>query len=154
MAHTTAGQHRRGHLGRRRAISEMLGVIILLAITMVAAALVYQIFIGKANIAASAPALSIQSATISGSVLTITVQNTGTATVSNFQVTVYNPLGGSMDISPQTPGGLQPSPLAPGQTASGVYTCQDFTPGVQYRVVVTASYNSGTVMASATVMAS
>jgi len=132
----------------------MLGVIILLTITVVTAVLVYQIFIGKANIAASSPAISIQSATISGSVLTITVQNTGTATLSNYQVEVYNPFGGSMAIAPQTPGGLEPGTLAPGQTASGVYTCQYFTPGEEYRVVVTASSNSGNVMATATVLAS
>jgi uncharacterized membrane protein len=132
----------------------MLGIIILLTITVVAAVLVYQIYIGKANIAASAPAISIQSATISGSVLTITVQNSGTATLSNYQVEVYNPQGGSMAIAPQTPGGLDPGTLAPGETASGVYVCPYFTPGVQYRVVVTAASNSGTVMASATVMAS
>ena len=133
----------------------MLGTIILLTITVVAAVLVYQIFIGKANVAASAPAISIQSATISGSVLTITVQNTGTAVLSNYRVAVYSPTGSPLTLNGQVAGWLEPGTLAPGQTASGTFTCQDFTPGLEYRVVVTASSSSGsTVMATAVVLAS
>jgi len=151
MSSISAGYHRHGHMSRRRAISEMLGVIILLSLTIVAGVLVYQIFTGKSNVASSATALSIQSVTISGenSVMTITVQNTGTSTINSINVQVYQS-GSTVSIS----GSFSPSTIAPGQTASGTFT-GTFTPGQQYTVVVTATSSSGsTTTATATVTAS
>jgi len=129
----------------------MLGVIILLSLTIVAGVLVYQIFTGKSNVASSATALSIQSATISGenSVMTITVQNTGTSTINSINVQVYQS-GSTISIS----GSFSPSTITPGQTASGTFT-GSFTPGTQYTVVVTATSSTGsTTTATAVVTAS
>jgi len=151
MSSLSAGYHRHGHMSRRKAISEMLGVIILLSLTIVAGVLVYQIFTGKSNVASSATALSIQSATISGenSVMTITVQNTGTSTINSINIQVYQS-GSTISIS----GSFSPSTITPGQTASGTFT-GSFTPGTQYTVVVTATSSTGsTTTATAVVTAS
>jgi len=151
MSSLSAGYHRHGHMSRRKAISEMLGAIILLSLVIVAAVLVYQIFIGKANVASSATALSIQSATISGenSVMTITVQNTGTSTINSINIQVYQS-GSTVSVS----GSFSPSTITPGQTASGTFT-GSFTPGTQYTVVVTATSSTGsTTTATAVVTAS
>jgi len=129
----------------------MLGVIILLSLTIVAGVLVYQIFTGKSNVASSATALSIQSVTISGenSVMTITVQNTGTSTIQSIKIQVYQS-GSTVSIS----GSFSPSTITPGQTASGTFT-GSFTPGTQYTVVVTATSSTGsTTTATAVVTAS
>jgi hypothetical protein len=144
--------HWHGPLSRRKAISEMLAVIILLSLTIVAGVLVYQIFTGKANVASSATAVSIQSVTISGEngVMTITVQNTGTSTIQSLSVTVYSGGGSTVSLS----GSFTPSSIAPGQTASGTFT-GSFSPGAQYTVVVTATAAGGsTTTATATVTAS
>ena len=144
--------HGHGPLSRRKAISEMLAVIILLSLTIVAGVLVYQIFTGKANVASSATAVSIQSVTISGEngVMTITVQNTGTSTIQSLSVTVYGSSGSTVSLS----GSFTPSSIAPGQTASGTFT-GSFSPGAQYTVVVTATAAGGsTTTATATVTAS
>ena len=151
MSSLSAGYHRHGHMSRRKAISEMLGVIILLSLTIVAGVLVYQIFTGKSNVASSATALSIQSATISGenSVMTITVQNTGTSTIQSINVQVYQS-GSTVSVQ----GSFSPSTITPGQTASGTFT-GSFTPGTQYTVVVTATSSTGsTTTATAVVTAS
>jgi len=129
----------------------MLGVIILLSLTIVAGVLVYQIFTGKSNVASSATALSIQSATISGenSVMTITVQNTGTSTINSITIQVYQS-GSTVTVS----GSFSPSTITPGQTASATYT-GSFTPGTQYTIVVTATSSTGsTTTATAVVTAS
>ncbi|MFP3209590.1 MAG: hypothetical protein RXR82_07880 [Nitrososphaeria archaeon] len=144
--------HGHGPLSRRKAISEMLAVIILLSLTIVAGVLVYQIFTGKANVASGATAVSIQSVTISGEngVMTITVQNTGTTTIQSLNVTVYGSGGSTVSLS----GSFTPSSIAPGQTASGTFT-GSFSPGAQYTVVVTATAAGGsTTTATATVTAS
>jgi hypothetical protein len=142
------GSYGRGSLNRRKAISEMLGVIILLSLTIVAGVLVYQIFTGKSNVASSATAISIQSATISGvnNVMVLTVQNTGTTTIQSLSVKVYQ---GSNSFTPG--GSFSPSSIAPGQTASGTFTPpsgQTFTSGMQYTVVVTATSSSGSSTSS------
>jgi len=144
--------HGHGPLSRRRAISEMLAVIILLSLTIVAGVLVYQIFTGKANVASSATAVSIQSLTISGEngVMTITVQNTGTSTIQSLQVKVYQSGGAAVAVNGQ----FSPPSIAPGQTTSGTFT-GNFAPGQQYTVVVTATAAGGsTTTATATVTAS
>ena len=141
MSSLSAGYHRHGHMSRRRAISEMLGVIILLSLTIVAGVLVYQIFTGKSNVASSATAISIQSATISGEngVMTVTVQNTGTSVINSINVTVYQS-GSKVSVT----GSFTPSSnVAPGQTASGTFT-GSFTPGTQYTIVVTAATSTST----------
>jgi len=140
-------------MSRRRAISEMLGVIILLSLTIVAGVLVYQIFTGKSNVASSATALSIQSATISGEngVMTVTVQNTGTSVISSISIQVYQSGGSTVTVN----GAFSPpSSITPGQTASGTFT-GSFTPGTQYTIVVTATSSTGsTTTATAVVTAS
>jgi len=118
----------------------MLGVIILLSLTIVAGVLVYQIFTGKSNVASSATALSIQSATISGEngVMTVTVQNTGTSVINSISIEVYQS-GSTVSVS----GSFSPSSITPGQTASGTFT-GSFTPGAQYTIVVTAATSTST----------
>jgi hypothetical protein len=146
------GSYGRGSLNRRKAISEMLGVIILLSLTIVAGVLVYQIFTGKSNVASSATAISIQSATISGvnGVMTITVQNTGTTTIQSLSVMVYGSGGSTVSVS----GSFSPnSNLAPGLTSSGAFT-GSFSTGAQYTVVVTATAAGGSTTAVAVVTAS
>jgi len=130
----------------------MLGVIILLSLTIVAGVLVYQIFTGKSNVASSATAISIQSATISGTnnVMVLTVQNTGTSTLQSLSVTVYQngkPVLSSTSFTPS-------SNIAPGQTTSGTFTPQPgqtFMSGTEYTIVVTAASSTGST-ATATVV--
>ncbi|MGC8848688.1 MAG: archaellin/type IV pilin N-terminal domain-containing protein [Conexivisphaera sp.] len=134
---------------RRKAISEMLAVIILLALAVVAGVLVYQIFMGKAGVASQNTAISIQSATISGAtgVMTITVQNTGSSSINQLTVTVY-PSGTSIN-----PSGPQSVSITPGSSWSGTFT-GSFTPGQQYTIVVQAtSSTGGSTIATVTVTA-
>jgi len=131
----------------------MLGVIILLSLTIVAGVLVYQIFTGKSNVASSATALSIQSATISGEngVMTVTVQNTGTSVINSISINVYQSGGSTVTVK----GAFSPpSSITPGQTTSGTFT-GSFTPGTQYTIVVTATATpGGSTTATAVVTAS
>ncbi|MGC8970362.1 MAG: CARDB domain-containing protein [Conexivisphaera sp.] len=134
---------------RRKAISEMLAVIILLALAVVAGVLVYQIFMGKAGVASQNTAISIQSATISGTtgVMTITIQNTGSASINSLQITVYGS-GGSQVLSQS-----ESVTLSPGQSWSGTFT-GSFTSGQQYTITVQASSSTGgSTIATVTVTA-
>ncbi|WP_174448695.1 archaellin/type IV pilin N-terminal domain-containing protein [Conexivisphaera calida] len=125
---------------RRKAISEMLAIIILLALTVVAGVLVYQIFTGKAGVASTNTTVSIQSAYISGEngVMTLTIQNTGSNIINSLTVTVYQG-GSTVSISP---GGSQSVSITPGSSWSGTFT-GSFTPGTQYTIIVQASSSTG-----------
>ena len=139
-------------LRRRKAISEMLAVIILLALAVVAGVLVYQIFMGKAGVASSNTAISIQSAYISGEngVMTITIQNTGSSIINSITVAVYQN-GNAVSISPSGP---QSVTITPGNSWSQIFT-GSFTPGEPYTIIVTATSNTGgTTTQTVTVTAS
>ncbi len=125
---------------RRKAISEMLAVIILLALTVVAGVLVHQIFTGKAGVASSSTAVSIQSAYISGEngVMTLTMQNTGSSIISSVTVSVYQNGNQVSQLSPSLPS----NGIPPGQSWSGTFT-GSFTSGEQYTIIVQASSNTG-----------
>lgn len=143
--------HIHGVRPRGRAISEMLAVIILLALTIVAGVAVYQIFMGKSTVASATTAISIRSVDISGAngVMTITVQNTGSNVIKSITVTVYRG-GSTVSISP---GGSSTVSLTPGRTWSQVFT-GSFVSGDRYTVTVKASSNTGSsTIATATVTA-
>ncbi|BBE42052.1 archaellin/type IV pilin N-terminal domain-containing protein [Conexivisphaera calida] len=125
---------------RRKAISEMLAVIILLALTVVAGVLVYQIFTGKAGVASTNTAISIQSAYISGEngVMTLTVQNTGSNIINSVTVQVYQNGKQVLQQSPSLPS----NGIPPGQSWSETFT-GSFTPGEQYTIIVQASSSTG-----------
>ena len=136
---------------RGRAISEMLAVIILLALTIVAGVAVYQMFMGKSTVASTTTAISIRSVDISGAngVMTITVQNIGSNVITSITVTVYRG-GSTVSIRPS---GSQTVSLTPGRAWSHVFT-GSFVSGDQYTVTVQASSNTGSsTIATATVTA-
>ncbi len=131
-------------LKRRKSISEMLGVIILLALVVVAGAFVYTVFFGRANTLANSPSIEIESASIQGGVLTITVKNTGTTALSGITVSIYSPGSSSAAASGSISG-----TLSPGATGSGTITFTE-TPGTTYTVVVQATPLSGGSVSAST----
>ena len=127
-------------LARRKAISEMLAVIILLALAVVAGVLVYQIFMGKAGVASTNTAISVQSAYINGQtgVFAITIQNTGSNTIQSISISVYQQGQNSPAWTYSTSQGI-----SPGQTWSySTSVSGTFQSGTQYTIVVQASTSS------------
>ena len=136
--------------GNRRAISEMLAVIIMLALTVVAGAFVYQVFFNKANSYSNTASINIDNAQISNNELVMTVKNLGSITFTTLSVTVYS--GGSqVTISG---GSFLPSTLSPGQTA--VYTGSlSESVGASYLIEVEGtSTSAGSVVATITITGS
>jgi len=134
----------------RRALSEMLAVIIILAMTIVAGAFVYETFFNKANSYANTAALSIDSATISNNMLVMTVKNSGSMTFTSLSVSVYT--GGSVVLGPSY--SFSPSSLSPGQTS--VYTGSlSESVGATYLITVEGvSSSAGNVVATVSIVGS
>ncbi len=145
---------------KQKSISEMLAVIILLALVVVAGAFVYNVFFGRANTLTSNPSIQITSASLQGGVLTITVKNTGTVAFSTITVELYeaggspvNPATSSGSSSPQwtIPISTNGGQLAPGQTASWSEPYgSNVQSGNTYTVVVTAQTSSGQQVSTST----
>ncbi|MEM4066263.1 MAG: archaellin/type IV pilin N-terminal domain-containing protein [Candidatus Micrarchaeaceae archaeon] len=136
---------------KRKAISEMLAVIIMIALTIVAGAFVYQVFFSRASTFSSAPSITIQDVTISNGEIVLTVKNSGSIGVTLSNVSVY--LNGGTSVT-----NTWTSTVAPGSTA--VYTGSlggIYTPGASYLIVVKGTTgtgsNAGAVEATTTVVA-
>ncbi|MEM4098998.1 MAG: type IV pilin N-terminal domain-containing protein [Candidatus Micrarchaeaceae archaeon] len=139
---------------KRKAISEMLAVIIMLALTIVAGAFVYQVFFGRASTFSSAPSITIQDVTISNGEIVLTVKNSGSIGITLSSVSVY------LNGSPKTINGGTWTPssgtVAPGSTAVFTGSISE-VPGANYLIVVQGTTGTGTsasaVEATTTVVA-
>ncbi|MGC9209494.1 MAG: archaellin/type IV pilin N-terminal domain-containing protein [Nitrososphaeria archaeon] len=142
---------------RRRAIGELLSVIIVIAITIVAGLVLYSFVMGKISLFGNSPGLQIENAQITDGVVIVSVKNTGSYSFSNVSIQIYlngQALGGPQQI-PLPPGGL-----GPGQTASFTGSFSAITGeaeqiGSLYTIVVTGRFGgSQTFTVSAGVVAS
>ncbi len=135
---------------RRKAISEMLAVIIMLALTIVAGAFVYQVFFSRSSTYSNVSSITIQSAEISNGEVVLTVKNTGSTTLSSLGVQIY------YQGNPQNPNGNFGTITSIPPSSTAVYTgTMSEQPGYNYLIVVTASTsNNGEVEATTTVTAS
>ncbi len=127
---------------RRRAIGELLSVIIVIAITIIAGLVLYSFVMGKISLFGNSPGLQIENAQITSGIVIVSVKNTGTYTFSNISFQIYlngQALGGPQQI-PLPSGGL-----GPGQTASftgsfSAITGQAEQMGSIYTVVLTGRF--------------
>ena len=128
----------------------MLAVIIMLALTIVAGAFVYEAFFNKANSYSNTASINIDNAQISNGELVMTVKNLGSITFTTLSVTVYS--GGS--VVTISGGSFSPSTLSPGQTA--VYTGSlSETVGASYLIEVEGtSTSAGSVVGTITITGS
>ena len=135
----------------RAAISQMLGTLILIAIVLVAAVLVYHAGMFAAQRASGGAGISVSGASVQafpgGTFITVTVTNTGSAP-GYVSVALYQ--GGSQVF--QSPSSF--GPLYPGQAATLNYTlATQLAPGSQCTISATIATPAGTAVSSATVTA-
>jgi len=134
---------------KKRGIGELLAALIIIGITIIAGVVVYDVLFARMNTIGYTPGVSIQESTISNGMAYIDVKNTGTYTLSSVSVTVYY---NGQSVGTGSAGGMNP-----GQTVSIppiTLSASGFTyqPGETFTVYVSATYTSGQVSATATVI--
>ena len=147
---------RHGHKSRK-AISNVITTILLVVVGIILVGVVFGISSGILGHAAPATGAQFTSATISGEtgLMSISVQNTGSAAASSEAVAIYGP-SGQVTPSSITCNGHSASSttgkwsitVSPGQTFSCSAT-GSFTSGVTYTIQVTLGYSSSSQSAVA-----
>ena len=139
------------NVNKRKALAEMLGVIILLAITVVAGAFVYEIFFNKGGLYSNVSTINIQDGVISNNEVILTIKNTGTTSFTSMTVTAYQDGSSTTVANPTWTPAFGTAGVAPGTTVVYMGTITE-TVGASYLIVVTAtSPNGGTVESTITI---
>jgi len=130
----------------RKAVSPLLATIILIAITVAAGLVIYNVFFSTAGVTSSTLQVDIVSCDLvrttapSRAILSITVKNTGNRPITSCKVSIWDDTGTEKPSS----GGkeLLSGTLAPGAFASASFTEADigtsFTVGKSYSVKIKA----------------
>jgi len=134
------------HPARRKAIGEILGALIVIAIVVAAGLILYTLFTSTASNVGSQTTVSIQSnklvATPSGSAAwAITLKDSSSKPITGLTATL-----GATTITPSNSNGAigSSNPLVPGQTASGSASiASGITIGQTYTVTITATFSDG-----------
>jgi len=135
---------------KKRGIGELLAALIMIAITIIAGIVVYDVLFARMNTIGYTAGISIQDSTISNGVAFITVKNTGTYTLTGVSVTIY--YNGQQVGSGSYSGNINPGQtvaISPISLSASGYTYQ---PGQTFTVYVTATYSGGQVSTSVTVI--
>ncbi len=116
---------------KQRGLSEILGTIIVLVITIFAGIFVYEFFFGAASRLIAGPGIQVESAQIvqSGSnyYLVTTIHNTGGMQINYVNITI-----------PGTQFSAKLGGMAPGGTEAGTFLVRGYNPGTTYTIVYTA----------------
>ena len=135
---------------KKRGIGELLSALIIIGITIIAGIVVYDVLFARMNTIGYTAGISIQDSTISNGMAFITVKNTGTYTLTGVSVTIY--YNGQSVGSGSYSGNINPGQtvaISPISLSAPGYTYQ---PGQTFTIYVTATYNSGQVSTSVTVI--
>jgi flagellin-like protein len=137
---------------RRKAISPIIATILVVAMTIVAAGVLYTYFTTTASRAQNtnqiqvSAALAVPSGTGSGTG-TITVTDSGSTALTGLTVSSTVPgfaLGTSAFYTGSTPAALSPAnPLPPGSSVSAIFTGTSVTAGTSYSITVLATFANG-----------
>lgn len=131
---------------KRRGIGELLSVIIVMAITIVAALVVYSMVMQRVSQLGNSPGIEIENIQLSNGILTVSVKNSGSYEFSSITMQViYNgqaqtiaPLGSSSGSAQETLG----MNVAPGESVSAAFALNESVGGT-YTVIIVGSYGSG-----------
>ncbi|SRR5579875_1927 len=133
---------------RRKAISNVVSTILLVAIAIVAVAIVFGVVVPMLRHAAPSASVQITQADISGAtgVITVTVQNTGSLAATGVTVNIIGPGGTSIasingaSCSPSITG---TTTLGPGQSVTCTATSTSVQSGVTYNIQAILTYTNG-----------
>ncbi|PSN86830.1 hypothetical protein B9Q03_11510 [Candidatus Marsarchaeota G2 archaeon OSP_D] len=133
---------------RRKAISNVVSTILLVAIAIVAVTIVFGVVIPMIRHSAPSASIQITQADISGAtgVITVTAQNTGSLAATGVTVNIIGPGGNSVaSISGAscTPSISTTTTLGPGQSVTCTATSSSIQSGVTYSIQVIMSYTNG-----------
>ena len=132
---------------RRKAVSPIIATILVVAMTIVAAGVLYTYFTTTASRAQNTNQIQVSAGLVTPTgtgtgTIAVTVTNSGSTAITS--ISLADGSGTLFPVSPGTSMTLTQSPLVPGSGASGSYSTQkSVTAGQSYSFEVTATFSNG-----------
>jgi len=134
---------------RRKAVSPLLATIILIAITVAAGLVIYNVFFSTAGTISAQLNVQIVSMdlvrTSATKLFSVTIKNAGNKPINSISVTVYleGQTGGSVAWTLSGTVTLQPGQVWSSSSTSPPYSAKDLVVGQQYPVTISVTATDG-----------